>query len=549
MELLKTDETLCEEVKEVNAEKQSVEEDITESTFTQITDRASPMEIKQEKHDGSLDSVTETEKGDSEDMKEEKVYSVASPELSSVLQLSAEMWDDDNVGASMKEGSRDESSGNVNTQASGELSIKVEDTSNSSEESLLNVTENIKSEPESLEGAVSKSLEEKGTLEVPADNGGNANTDVKQELQSSFPSVEENESSNDTSVCDSNTSAELREEQTDSLEVVAVAPEIETNTSVGSKPPDSTVHRIKTSKGPKIKRTLSRAERLSRVRKAKGGLTLKMGYKVSPLKVSPPSKQADTSGGSLDPKGAAPVKASVKNEKTVQRRRSAKGSRSSSISPRGYGYSMAFMDMEKPGPPVVKTDRETDVSLPESGLTTVSISIPSSTSNETSPTSPASSTGTPTENPPAPKNPKFQAKKFRLDQITGKLSAQRQSEAKAAAHSPSAFQRAKHHSSPPPPPTLTPSPPANPPPPYPRESYPPRGPPPLIYSPMPGSICPPPHHQHMYGPHPTHGMHLPAGHMHPLPEYPPPTSGYMLYAHGMHYPPPPGPCIGQCKSN
>lgn len=372
---------------------------------------------------------------------------------------------------------------------------------------------------------------------------------IKLEPQSNFLPTEENENSNDGSVCDSN-SSEVPE-QTDSSALPTVAPNSEATTaSVASKSFDPS--KIKTSKGPKIKRTLSRAERLSRTRKVKSGLSLKMGL---PFKggvstkqqgtpaVNLPSK-ADTPGISLTSKGPSPAKASIKSEKTVQRRRSFKGGRPSSISPRGYGYSMAFMDIEKPSHSGTKPEEDSEVTESASGLLKISTQSTSCTTT-TCPTSPTVA-GTPTENQTAPKKQTYQAKKFRLDQITGKLSAQRQSEAKAAAHSPSAFQLTKHHSSPTPPPTLSPSPPANPP--YPRESYPPPGPPPLLYSPMPGSCCPTPHHQHMYGPHPGHGMHLPAGHMHPHPDYPPPSSGYMLYAHGMHYPPP-GPCIGQCKYN
>ena len=371
---------------------------------------------------------------------------------------------------------------------------------------------------------------------------------IKLEPQGSFLATEENDNSNDGSVCDSN-SSEVPE-QTDSTALPTVAPSQEATTaSVASKSFDPS--KIKTSKGPKIKRTLSRAERLSRTRKAKSGLSLKMGLTLkvgastkqqgSPV-VNLPSK-ADTPGISLTSKGPSPAKASIKSEKTVQRRRSFKGGRPSSISPRGYGYSMAFMDIEKPSHSGTKPEEDSEVT--ESGSVLLQISTQSTSCTTTSPTSPTVA-GTPAENQTVPKKQTYQAKKFRLDQITGKLSAQRQSEAKAAAHSPSAFQLTKHHSSPTPPPTLSPSPPANPP--YPRESYPPPGPPPLLYSPMPGSCCPTPHHQHMYGPHPGHGMHIPAGHMHPHPDYPPPSSGYMLYAHGMHYPPP-GPCIGQCKYN
>ena len=525
-------ESVSEDVKGNDHEKPSEEENVTERTFTHITEQATPVELEQE-HDSSLDSVSEIEKDDSSVLKTEKGRAT-------------ESHNSYEQAMPFKEELKGDSPWNVNTRENSELSIQNEETSNSSEESTLNITENVNTEPLDM----SKGMEEQvGKPDVVANEGSSGVMDLKLESQNTFPSLEENESSNDASICDSNTSSELHQEQHESLEVVTVTPKLERDaTVVDSKPSDYVTHKMKTSKGPKIKRTLSRAERLSRNRKAKSGLTLKMGFKASPLKVSLPSKQADSPGVSVPPKGAPPVKGSIKSEKTVQRRRSSKGSRTSSISPRGYGYSMAFMDIEKPGGPVVKTEPETQESIPDSGLTdALKISTQSITATAPSPTSPASSTGTPTENLAPPKKQTYQAKKFRLDQITGKLSAQRQSEAQAAAHSPSAFQLAKHHSSPPP---LSPSPPAKPPPPYPREPYPPPGPPPLIYSPMPGSCCPTPHHQHMYGPHPGHGMHLPGGHMHPHPEYPPPppSTGYMLYTHGMHYPPPPGPCIGQCKS-
>ena len=528
-------ESVSEDVKVNDNEKISEEENVTESVFTHITEQTTPVELNQE-HDSSLDSLSEIEKDDISVLKTEKSHS---SESHSSYKTAMPFKEELKLG---------DSPWNVNTQEHNELSIENEETSNSSEGSTLNVTENTNIEP--MEGMSKGTEEQEGKPEAVVDDRRSEVIDLKLESESTFPSMEENESSNDTSICDSYTSSELHQEQRESLEVVTVTPKLETDATVDSKPSDTIIHKMKTSKGPKIKRTLSRAERLSRTRKAKSGLTLKVGFKASPLKVSLPSKQADTPGVSIPPKGTPPVKGSVKSEKTVQRRRSSKGSRSSSISPRGYGYSMAFMDIEKPGVPVAKIEPETLESIPDSGLTdALKISTQSITTTAPSPTSPASSTGTPTENLPAPKKQTYQAKKFRLDQITGKLSAQRQSEAQAAAHSPSAFQLAKHHSSPPPPPPpLSPSPPAKPPPPYPRESYPPPGPPPLIYSPMPGSCCPTPHHQHMYGPHPSHGMHLPGGHMHPHPEYPPPSSGYMLYTHGMHYPPPPGPCIGQCKS-
>ena len=437
------------------------------------------------------------------------------------------------------------SSSSNNSQKSDKPRVNFEDQSISSERDALNFkAESLKTEQ--LKDAP------KATNESTIDCASIVDDEVVQiklEPHCSFLANEENENSNDGSVCDSN-SSELQE-QTDSLALSTVAPNAEAKTSSEASKSSDPSQKIRTSKGPKIKRTLSRAERLSRTRKAKSGLSGKMGLslKVSPSAkqqgtpvVNPPSK-ADTPGIRLPSKGPSPAKAGIKSEKTVQRRRSFKGGRSSSISPRGYGYSMAFMDIEKPSQS--GTIPEEDSEVAESGTGLLKISTHGTSYTTSSPTSPTVA-GTPTENQTAPKKQTYQAKKFRLDQITGKLSAQRQSEAQAAAHSPSAFQLTKHHSSPTPPPTLSPSPPANPP--YPRESYPPPGPPPLLYSPMPGSCCPTPHHPHMYGPHPGHGMRLPAGHMHPHPDYPPPSSGYMLYAHGMHYPPP-GPCIGQCKCN
>ena len=474
-------------------------------------------------------------------LREEKKSSLLFPMSSALKQ---QVQEEQAMQTSVTEELALHSSSSNNSRKSDELRVKLKDPSSSFARDVLDFeaegikTEQLKDAPKNVNESTidCASIVDDEVLQI------------KLEPQSSFLPTEENENSNDGSVCNSN-SSEVQE-QTDSSALPVVAPNSEaTTTSVASKSIDSS--KIKTSKGPKIKRTLSRAERLSRTRKAKSGLSLKMGLS---LKVGTSAKQqgtpvvnlpskADTPGTSLASKGPTPTKAGIKSEKTVQRRRSFKGGRPSSISPRGYGYSMAFMDIEKPSNSGTKPEEDSEVT--ESGLGLLNISTQNTSCTTTSPTSPTVA-GTATENQTAPKKQTYQAKKFRLDQITGKLSAQRQSEAKAAVHSPSAFQLTKHHSSPTPPPTLSPSPPANPP--YPRESYPPPGPPPLLYSPMPGSCCPTPHHQHMYGPHPGHGMHLPAGHMHPHPDYPPPSSGYMLYAHGMHYPPP-GPCIGQCKYN
>ncbi len=551
-----TEQKMLEEkitTQEIPVEKITEEKTLKVQTTEQkvptekITEFKSHVEFKEhEKEKPEL--VVNIEDDKSTALQKENELSSQITALSKLLQP-YKVPDEKSIQSSVKEESAVKTTPKIDSQESIELNIKAEETS--SGKNVLQIetesirTEHVKDAPENVD-------------ESSMECGSNEDDEVilikLEPPQRSFLSTEEeeNENSNDGSVCDSH-SSEVLQEQSDSLAVVTVAPKTETNTSLGASKPTDSPHKIKTSKGPKIKRTLSRAERLSRTRKAKSGLTLKMGLS---LKGSPSAKQqgspgvsvpskAETPGVSLPLKGATPVKASIKSEKTVQRRRSFKGGRPSSISPRGYGYSMAFMDIEKPSLSGVKTEEESEAPTTESGLGLLKISTQSTTCTSTSPTSPSTTTaGTPTENQTAPKKQAFQKKKFRLDQITGKLSAQRQSEAQAAAHSPSAFQLTKHHSSPPPPPALSPSPPANPP--YPREPYPPPGPPPLLYSPMPGTCCPTPHHQHMYGPHPGHGMRLPTSHMHPHPEYPPPSSGYMLYSHGMHYPPH-GPCMGQCK--
>ena len=539
-----TEQKMFEEKKMTHLKTPDAQTTEQKIPFKEITELKSHVELKEPKQE-KQELVIKIENDKGTVLYEENEPSQI-PASSTLLQQ-YQAHDEESIQTSGKEESAVNTSSNNDSQESIELSIKVEKTSSASEKNILTVetestkTEQVKDAPSNVD---------ENTMAC-ASNDEDEVIEIKLEPRRSFPSRDENDNSNDGSVCDSN-SSEVLQEQSDSLAVVTVTPKQETKTPlVASKPSDSS-HKIKTSKGPKIKRTLSRAERLSRTRKAKSGLSLKMGLT---LKGSPSVKQQGTPGGSLpseaetpglgsSSKGATPVKASNKSEKTVQRRRSFKGGRPSSVSPRGYGYSMAFMDIEKPSHSGVKPEEQSEVPTTESALGLLKISTQSVTSTTTSPTSPTTTTGTPTENQTAPKKQTYQAKKFRLDQITGKLSAQRQSEAQAAAHSPSAFQLTKHHSSPPPPPALSPSPPANPP--YPRESYPPPGPPPLLYSPMPGSCCPTPHHQHMYGPHP--GMHLPTGHMHPHPEYPPPSSGYMLYAHGMHYPPH-GPRIGQCKYN
>ena len=486
----------------------------------------------------------EVENVDSAFLKEEQKPSAVLPASSALKQQTQE---EESKQTSVAEELTLNLSSSNKAQKSDELRVKLEDPSSSAERDVLNFKAESK-KTEQLKDAPKNGNE--STIDC-ASIVDDEVVQIKLEPQSSSLPNEENENSNDGSVSDSN-SPEVQE-QTSSSALPTVAPNTEAITSLVSPKSSDPSHKIRTSKGPKIKRTLSRAERLSRTRKAKSGLSLKMALSLkvgvsAKQQVTPgvnlPSK-ADTPEISLPSKGPTPAKASIKSEKTVQRRRSFKGGRPSSISPRGYGYSMAFMDIEKPSHSGTKPEEDSEVT--ESAMGLLKISTQSTSYTTSSPTSPTVASA-PAENQTAPKKQTYQAKKFRLDQITGKLSAQRQSEAKAAAHSPSAFQLTKHHSSPPPPPTLSPSPPANPP--YPRESYPPPGPPPLLYSPMPGSCCPTPHHQHMYGPHPGHGMHLPPGHMHPHPDYPPPSSGYMLYAHGMHYPhPPPGPCIGQCKYN
>ena len=531
-------------VEKISDQKTSIENTMEQKgAVEQTTALKTDVELKENQHDMQQLAI-EIEKDNSNLFKDIKEHSTLSSESSPLLKP-CEILESERKQTLIKEKSSLNTSTNDSKDYS-ELTRKQEDNQRHDEE---NTGSSFKDERigRQLVDNASKNLDE-NTTEYPSNNG---DDNVELEAQSSFLSTEENENSNDGSICDPN--SELLQEKNDSSAMIATASKTETNTFPLTSKPSNPSPKIKTSKGPKIKRTLSRAERLSRTRKAKSGLSLKMSLS---LKVSPSTKQqrtpgttlpskADTPGVSLPSKGASPLKASIKSEKTVQRRRSFKGGRSSSISPRGYGYSMAFMDIEKPLPSGVKTEEESEVPTTENELTVVKISTQSTTCTTTSPTSPTALVAM-TENQAAPKKQTYQAKKFRLDQITGKLSAQRQSEAQAAAHSPSAFQLTKHHSSPPPPPTLSPSPPANPPP-YPIESYPPPpGPPPLIYSPMPGSCCPTPHHQHMYGPHPGHRMHLPTGHMHPHPDYPPPSSGYMLYAHGMHYPPH-GPCMGQCK--
>lgn len=231
--------------------------------------------------------------------------------------------------------------------------------------------------------------------------------------------------------------------------------------------------------------------------------------------------------------------------KTTTRRRAPRGR--SALNPRGYGYSMAFLPQES-------SSSNTESNKPSEN-TPSAVEHSSGTSAVTANTTTITASGT---KPNAVKNPTYQAKKLRLDQITGKLSAQRQCEAQATVQSPSAFQLADHS---PPPPCLPPSPVSLPPPqahspsavtsPYPIDSY----PPPLLYAPsLAAPCCSNPHHQHqpVYPPpgppsHPSlpHGVHLPPRHLLSHQEYHPGSSGYMMYP--PHGPPYPRPCMGTCK--
>ncbi|XP_048590117.1 uncharacterized protein LOC5508662 isoform X2 [Nematostella vectensis] len=277
------------------------------------------------------------------------------------------------------------------------------------------------------------------------------------------------------------------------------------------------------------------------------------------------------------------------------RKRALRGSGRNSMSPRGYGYSMAFMD------PVSKPESSESLATTSSSPTT-SASITASSSPvlhqaekeascvnvETKETKTASgllpdseelnevleadeetvvvipadpvNTATASSTSPAttlskPKTQNFHKKKMRLDQITDKLSAQCKSQIEAAASSPSAFQVAKPHTPTPPPPTQQPAPQptmqttpthsstSHTPPtpisaPYPVEGY----PPPLIYAPMSGACCTNPHchgqHQAMYAnPPPSHRGPLPPPHgmhgMGPSPHLHVPSSPYVMYQPGV----------------
>ena len=232
---------------------------------------------------------------------------------------------------------------------------------------------------------------------------------------------------------------------------------------------------------------------------------------------------------------------------------SAKKPSRTSISPRGYGYSMAVMLPEKKEEEAASADSEKKTETNNNQVSAVD--VVDETRDAPSLTKPKINT--------------FRAKMKRLDQITGKLSAQRQSEADAALVSPSAFQptpvgrptsppqppphhqlspNPQQHSLPPPPPLSSGSP-------LPVESF----PPPLIYSPpMTAACCTNPRcHQHaaVYPPPPAHGPPPHAvhhvSHMHPHHEYPPGTSQapYLMYSSDPRGPPGPSydgrPCLGE----
>lgn len=234
------------------------------------------------------------------------------------------------------------------------------------------------------------------------------------------------------------------------------------------------------------------------------------------------------------------------------RQYSTKTSSRTAVSPRGYGYSMAVMLPEKkeeeiPNVPEKKTETNNNQVIP----------------------SDAGGGSSDTNSLIKPKTNTFQQKKKRLDQITGKLSAQRQSEVEAALGTPSTFQPTQpgRHASSPQPPTrqkLSPIPQQHsiaPPPPLPSssplpvESY----PPPLIYSPsMNTPCCNNPHcHQHgtaVYPPPPSHGPmphgmhHLAPSHIHH--DYPSGTSqaAYLMYSGGSPRSTYSGrPCHGECR--
>ena len=461
---------------------------------------------------GNVDSKSpEAKKGEEQIQEAVSLNSVSSSESGECNDLSL----------SFKEESEERYLPDRNVQDCSELEIKCE--GESPNETSQSLTENFGNEP--VHPMLLK--EEEANVDYPRDRMGDKTEILKEDPPGNSLETKDEKTCGMLDVCDSG-SPEMHVKQFSESKVPAATPKTEVDTCDAHLKPSDSSHKIKISKGPKIKRTLSRAERLSRMHSSRGGSSSKM----NPSRIVSSTKTGSSFGISSLLKVGGPSKTDVKSDKTAQRRRGSRGSRSSSISPRGYGYSMAFMDIEKPNlsSTMGVDDVETHALNNEPPVTESCVAG--------TPPNHAASGSSETQTTPKPQT--YQAKKFRLDQITGKLSAQRQSEAQAAAHSPSAFQLTGHHSSPPP--DLSPSPTANPP--YPLEAFPP--PPPLIYSPMPTSCCPTPHCQHMYGPHPAHSMHLSAGHLHPHPDYPPGSSGYMMYPHGVHYPPP-GHCLGQCK--
>ena len=219
------------------------------------------------------------------------------------------------------------------------------------------------------------------------------------------------------------------------------------------------------------------------------------------------------------------------------------------VSPRGYGYSMAVMLPEKKEEEPVKiSEIKTETN---NNQVLASETLEGSTGDGTMLTKPKSSS--------------FQQKKKRLDQITGKLSAQRQSEAGIVLGTSSTFKpipSGRNASSPQPPPRqvsplpqqhcISLTPPLLSSSPLPVESY----PPPLIYStPMTASCCNNPHcHQRaaIYPQPPSHGP-VPHGMQHTRPIHPHHeySSGTSQATYLMYSGTPPGssyngrPCLGE----
>lgn len=216
----------------------------------------------------------------------------------------------------------------------------------------------------------------------------------------------------------------------------------------------------------------------------------------------------------------------------------------SAISPRGYGYSMAVMHPEVPKQetPTIVSESDSHKNSPQgNSLDNIIDSLgEDSAVVEIKPVVDSKTESVQDNNTPTSKGKtkNFQAKKFRLDQITGKLSAQRQIEAEAAVQSPSAFQMTVSPS-PPPLPTLPPAKEPSPKPTltgqYPMDTNYNVPPPPLIYAPPPPRppCCNNPHCQQHYPPpsRMTHPMHLTPTHLHPHS-----SGGYVMYPPG-HGPP------------